>query len=162
MVLLRQLGVEDAVAFRALRLKGARDAAASFRFDPNDDWSASLDEVRERIKTMVVLGAFVDGALVGIGGVNPFFGEKLRHKWLLWGMYVDRPALGIGARIVHALVAEARSRGAASVQLTLMADNARARTMYEHCGFLVYATEPESIARDGQLVDELLMWQKLR
>jgi RimJ/RimL family protein N-acetyltransferase len=161
-ITLRRLGADDAVAFQALRMKGATEAPGFFRFDPDDDWSASLDKVHERIDTMVVLGAFVEDALVGIGGVNPFQGAKLKHKWLLWGMYVDRPGLGLGQRIVHALSAEARNGGAASVQLTLMADNARARALYERCGFVVYGTEPASILRGDRFVDELLMWQKVR
>lgn len=158
---LRRLTREDAEAFQELRLRGGRDAARFFRFDPDDDWSTSTDEVRHRIATMFVIGAFVADALAGIGGVNPFQGAKLSHKWLLWGMYVDRPGLGIGECIVEALVGAARDGGAKSVQLTLMADNARARALYERCGFIAYGTEPESVARDGEFADELLMWRKL-
>jgi len=42
-----------------------------------------------------------------------------------------------------------------------MADNARARRVYERHGYVLYAIEPESVRRDGEFADEALMWKRL-
>jgi len=48
------------------------------------------------------------------------------------------------------------------LQLTLMADNPRAQTLYERHGYALYAKEPDSVRRgDGSYVDEALMWKRL-
>jgi len=66
-----------------------------------------------------VVGALDEVRLLGVGGFARFAGDKLDHKGLVWGMYV-RP--------------EARGR-VCLLQLTVMADNARARAFYERHGF---------------------------
>jgi RimJ/RimL family protein N-acetyltransferase len=158
---LRRLDAADADQFVALRQAGAIAAAGNFRFDPADDFALDRNRLLERLDRAVVLGIFEEATLVAIGGIEPFQGRKLSHKWLLWGMYVTHPGHGYGDQMVRALLTAAEARGAASVQLTLMADNHRARALYERCGFVVYGTEPESVARDGVFADELLMWQRM-
>ncbi len=157
MITLRRLDVADDPAFVRLRLAGASVAPATFRFDPEDDFARSPDLTRQRLSRAVVLGTFDGSELVGIGAVEPFTGRKLDHKWLLWGMYVATPGLGLGEQIVRALVDVARNAGGKSIQLTVMADNRRARALYERCGFSVYGLEPDSVQRDDGFADELLM-----
>lgn len=156
-ITLRPLGAEDAAAFAPLRRAGAEALPHAFRFDPADDFSSSLTATQARIERGIAVGAFEGDVLVAIGVVEPFAGARLRHKWLLWGMYVAQPGIGLGEQIVRALVAAARGAGAQSVQLTVMADNARARALYERCGFTVYGVEPQSVYRADGLADELLM-----
>jgi RimJ/RimL family protein N-acetyltransferase len=43
------------------------------------------------------------------------------------------------------------------VHLTVIADNLRARALYERHGFRTYGIEPASVRRDGSFVDEVLM-----
>ena len=59
--------------------------------------------------------------------------------------------------LVRALLAEARSQGIRQVLLTVAADNARARRLYERHGFLAYGVEPGAINVDDQYLDEALM-----
>ena len=78
-------------------------------------------------------------------------------------MYVRESARGQGLAdaIVSRLLEHARDRGVEIVQLTVMADNARARRFYERCGFTTYGVEPRAVkARDGErslYLDEALM-----
>lgn len=157
MIALRRLHGADYPAFAALRLAGAATEADCFRFAPEDDFARSEEATAQRLANAVAIGAFDGDTLVAVGAVEPFVGVKLRHKWLLWGMYVAWPGLGLGEKIVRALLSVARDGGAQSVQLTVMADNRRARALYERCGFTVYATEPQSVRRGETLADELLM-----
>lgn len=42
-----------------------------------------------------------------------------------------------------------------------MADNLRARRLYERHGFELYGIEPESVRREDGFADEALMWKRL-
>lgn len=77
-------------------------------------------------------------------------------------MYVDPVARGTGAadQIMHALVEHAIGK-LRQLQLTVMADNERARSFYERHGFFTYAIEPNSVRRDDEYADEALMLRLL-
>ncbi len=169
---LRQLGSDDASAFHELRLDGFARHPREFRIAPEDEVALSPDQVAARLARDFVVGAFdSDGAsagmLVGIGGLTRFAGAKLRHKGLLWGMYVREVArgMGLGDAIVERLLAHARGDGIESVQLTVVVDNARARRVYERWGFAAYGVEPAAVkvgtGADAIYVDETLMVVRL-
>lgn len=157
---IRRLNRDDAKAYFALRLRCMHDAALQFRSAPEDvereglaHWQARLAQEDDRI-----VGVFDGNALIGIGGITRDWRVKLRHKALLFGMFVAPQATGqgIGIAIVDALIAEARGF-VSSLHLTLMADNDRALALYERAGFTVYGREPQSVMQPDGPGDELLM-----
>ena len=159
---IRRLNADDAVAFFELRLRCMDDAAAQFRSAPEDveregltHWTARLSGDDDRI-----VGVFDGDILIGIGGITRDWRVKLRHKALLFGMFVAPGATGrgIGMLIVDALIAEAQGF-VSSLHLTLMADNVRALALYERAGFVIYGREPQSVMQPGGAGDELLMWR---
>jgi GNAT superfamily N-acetyltransferase len=161
-VTVRRLGAEDAEAFHALRVEGFTRHPLVFRYSPGDETALSTEQVRARLAGEYVVGAFVDGALSGIGGFSRFAGDKLRHKGLLWGMYVRDEArgLGLGDGIVQAIVEHARGE-VEMLLLTVVADNARAIRLYERWGFEPYGTEPRAVKDGARYLDELLMAKPL-
>lgn len=161
---IRRLGPGDVEAFFALRMRGVAAAALQFRTAPDDIareglayWVIRLTSDNDRI-----VGVFDDDILIGIGGIARDVRVKLRHKALLFGMYVAPEAAGrgIGLAIVEALITEARGF-VSSLHLTLMADNDRAHALYARCGFTVYGREPQSVMQPGGPGDELLMWRAI-
>jgi GNAT superfamily N-acetyltransferase len=161
---IKRLGPSDAEVFYALRLRCMLDAAAFFRKSPDDVRAEGVDLWRARLAGADnrIVGVFDGDILVGIGGIVREPHDKLQHKALLYGMFVAGEATGrgIGFTIVEALIAEARG-WVQSLHLTLMADNNRARMLYERCGFTVYGREPQSVLRDAVAEDELLMWRAI-
>jgi GNAT superfamily N-acetyltransferase len=163
-VSIRRLTPDDAEAYFALRLRCMHDAALQFRSAPEDvvreglaHWTARLASDDERI-----VGVFDGKVLIGIGGITRDWRVKLRHKALLFGMFVapDATGRGIGLAIVNALIDEARGF-VSSLHLTLMADNDRALALYERAGFTVYGREPQSVMQPDGPGDELLMWRAI-
>lgn len=159
MIRIVRLTPADAERYRAVRLEGLRGDPSGFRYSEAEDERIEASNWSARLAREFVVGAEQDGELVGVGGFSRFAGEKLDHKGLIWGMYVRPHARGTGAAdaIMRALIAHARER-VRQLQLTVMADNARARAFYERHGFEHYATEPEAVRRGDAYVDEALMW----
>jgi RimJ/RimL family protein N-acetyltransferase len=159
---IRRLAVADAPVFFALRQRCMVEAFDFFRSSPADIEADGLADCLHRLQSphVRIIGAFENGTLVGIGGITRETREKLRHKALLWGMFVapDAAGKGIGEAIVHALIAEAGGF-VHSLHLTLITGNDRAQKLYERCGFMVYGREPQSVMQPAGAVDELLMWR---
>jgi ribosomal protein S18 acetylase RimI-like enzyme len=160
----RRLGPGDAEAFFALRLRCMDDAALQFRSAREDVESEGLAHWQGRLAADDdrIVGVFDDDRLIGIGGITRDWRVKLRHKALLFGMFVDPDATGrgIGLAIVDALIAESRGF-VSSLHLTLMADNDRARALYERSGFTIYGREPQSVLQPDGPGDEFLMWRAI-
>lgn len=157
--MVRRLAPADAAAYQALRLEGFTRHPLQFRIAPEDESGLSLQQVGERLERTFVAGGFEADALVGAGGLTRFEGTKLRHRALLWGMYLRERARGAGLadELMRALVAEARTQGIEQVILTVAAQNDRARRLYKRWGFSVYGIEPRAIKLDHGYLDEALM-----
>lgn len=158
----RRLGPADAAAYRALRLEGFAAHPLDFRYSPADEEALPAAETERRLAESFVAGVFADGDLGGIGGWTRFTGEKLRHKGLLWGMYVQPRLRGTGAAdaIVRAIVDDARGQ-VELLLLTVAAPNERARRLYERHGFVAYGTEPMAVRVGDAYFDEVLMAKRL-
>ena len=157
-----RLQPEDTERFLAFRANGLASEPHAFRYAPEDDVALSAPAWRARLRNDVVVAAKMEDAWLGIGGLARLTGSRLRHKGLIWGMYVVPDARGTGAAngIMTALVSHAHD-GIRQLQLTVMADNARARVFYERHGFKTYAIEPASVRRGATYADEALMWRHL-
>ena len=158
----RRLTAQDAAAFHHLRLEGFARHPGQFRIAVADEQGLALGDVAARLDREYVVGGFRGPELVAIGGLSRFTGAKLRHKALLWGMYVREEArgAGLGDAIVARLLDHAVSEGIEIVLLTLAADNERARRLYERWGFVRYGTEPRAVKDGADYFDEALMaWQ---
>ena len=155
----RRLSATDAATYHALRLEGFARHPLQFRVAPDDESGLSLEAVGTRLQGTFVAGGFDSDGLVGVGGLTRFEGTKLRHRALLWGMYVHERARGSGLadELMRVLLAEARSQGIEQVILTVAADNGRARRLYERWGFSIYGIEPRAIKVDHGYLDEALM-----
>jgi RimJ/RimL family protein N-acetyltransferase len=153
----------DAAAFHAVRLEGLTLHPREFRTGP-EDWAIQpLDAVRERLVTDVVIGGFAADTLLGVAGLARETRDKLRHKALLWGMYVRPVARGTGMadQIVERVLDHARDAGVERVLLTVTAHNRPACRLYERWGFEPYGIEHRAVIVAGEYVDEVLMAKSL-
>lgn len=124
-----RLGPDDATRFAAMRQTALADDAASFRTSAAEDAKVSLAAWAQRLAQEHVYAVERDGEWLAIGGLSGETRTKLAHKGLIWGMYVSPAVRGTGAavRILDQLEAAARDLGLRQLQLTVMADNLRAR-----------------------------------
>lgn len=162
-IVIRPLGPADGDAYRALWCAAIVDSPQYFRTSFADDGIHDLppDEGHDRF----TLGALSGDRLVGIVGLRRDVQEKLRHKALVYRMYVDPTFAGAGVGRALLLQLLERVEGHTDIlrlYLTVLATNPRAVHLYASLGFVEYAREPEAVRIGDTYVDELQMSRRMR
>jgi ribosomal protein S18 acetylase RimI-like enzyme len=154
----RQLMSGDAAAFRAIRLEGLQTNPEAFGSTYEAESTRPIEEFERTLARSHIVGAHVDGALAGVAGFYVLDGPKTRHRGNIWGVYVREAhrGTGIGRVLIEALLHHARIV-VRQVHLTVVTNNASARSLYERLGFTVYGTEPRSLMVGDRFFDEHLM-----
>jgi RimJ/RimL family protein N-acetyltransferase len=159
-VQIRALEPDDAPALLVLRREALTTDPLAFGAALDDDRGLSLDQMRTWLAnpaSAVIFGAFDGGALVGMVGVTRVERVKMRHRAMVWGMFVTPAARGkgVGAALLRAAIDRARSwPGVLQVQLAVTEAAAHAQRMYRSAGFREWGLEPRALAWEGRHVDE--------
>ena len=156
--IVRLLQPADAAALRALRLESLRAFPAAFSASTEEDEARSVDDFAAMLadpEERAVFGAFVDGELVGMAGFARDPKAKMRHKALMWGVYLrpDRHGMGLGRGLVQAVIDHARGR-VLLLHASVAIDNEGARRTYFGLGFRSWGVEPRALMIDGHAGDE--------
>ena len=152
---IRQLTPSEAPVYRALRLRALREHAEAFSSSHQDDEMLPLAATEKRLlpgEASRFWGAFDDGKLCGMVGLEREQRSKTRHKAKVVGMYVapEQAGRGVGRALLDRLVAEARLSGVEVLVLTVTDGNRAATKLYEHAGFHSFGVEPDAIRVDGR------------
>jgi putative acetyltransferase len=153
---IRPVGVEDAeVIWRITRQEGVIETILAL----------PSDRLEQRRRVLAELGpdehwfvAEIGGEVVGLAGLSVGTG-RLRHSGHVF-LFVarERHGRGIGTRLLQALLDVADNwLLLRRVELTVVAENERARKLYEHLGFVVEGRRKLSVISQGEIKDELLM-----
>jgi ribosomal protein S18 acetylase RimI-like enzyme len=161
-VSVRRLTPADAALFRDIRLEGLRRDPDAFSSTFEEESKKPPEFFAERVARSAVFGAFRGAELLGVAGCYVQPGPKHGHKGMLWGMYVRPNArgTGIGAMLVAAVLAHARSR-VELIQLSVISENVAARRLYERFGFEEYGLERRAAKYRGRYHDDVLMAKML-
>jgi GNAT superfamily N-acetyltransferase len=151
---IRRLTPRDASDFRALRLRALQEHPQAFTSSWEEEREAPLDAVRLRLARdeMRFWGAFEQGALCGMVGLERETRAKNRHKGTVVAMYVatEQAGRGVGRALLDALIAEAKGAGLELLVLTVTEGSGSAARLYERCGFRSFGIEPRAIKVDGR------------
>lgn len=160
----RRLGEGDAAAFRGLRLGALAAHPEAFGASWEVEAEQPLEWFAERLARSAVFGG--EASASGLAGVAAFAvpdAPKLRHKGVLWGMYV-RPAsrgTGLASALVARVLEHARAVPVEEVRLSVVASNAAAVRLYRSAGFAAYGRERRALRVGDAFHDEVLMARRL-
>lgn len=155
-VLIRPVRVEDAEALNAIRRQPGVLAFTSGL--PSERISANRDYITGLGANDHDFVAEVGGQVVGTAGITVLSG-RMRHVGALGIIIADaHQNQGIGRALMQTLLRLAdNDLGLHRVELTVVADNARAIHLYESLGFAHEGCKRQAWHKEGRYVDLLVM-----
>jgi ribosomal protein S18 acetylase RimI-like enzyme len=160
---IRRLNAEDGAEYQALFLEALQSAPAAFAADYDEESARTTDQIAERFRREVIVGAFVDGRLCAIATFAQQPSPKRRHVGMIWNMHVSEKRRGTGlADLLFKYVLEVASLVVEQVELYVAIDNPRARKLYRKFGFESYGVMPRALRVEGVDLDALMMVKKIR
>lgn len=160
---IRQLIPKDLDAVASLRLRALAQAPRAFRSTVEEEQVRGRELLSEALQAdpseSAVFGAFkADSNIVGmLGVIRTEQRSKLRHRAMIWGVYVDTEhrGQGIAGRLLDAAIQHVRENmDVTMIYLSHDAASQSARRLYESRGFVRWGTEPKAMRIGAGYVDE--------
>jgi len=167
----RRLGVADATAYQALRLRGLAEYPQAFTSSAEEEslrpleWSVQRLTADPQRPHDLFLGGFVDGELQGLVGLQGRYRPKERHNASVVGLFVapEASGRGLGRALMNELLRCARARPELlQLDLTVTEGNVAAQALYASLGFTVYGVLPSAIRVEGRDYAKVHMVCRLR
>lgn len=157
-IFLSRLGRHEAGPYRELRLLALQMHPEAFGASFEEESSLSENDFAKRLDDGLVFGAWSAEQLVGCAGLAQREKAKLRHKAILWGMFVrhEMRGNGVGKRLLEEVLGHARTC-CEEVLLTVVEGNTAAQAMYTGAGFQEYGREQGAIKLGSHYYNELMM-----
>jgi RimJ/RimL family protein N-acetyltransferase len=162
MTIIREICAADASAF--LQLRKALDNEADYLLLEPGERRESIAKIEERLRDVQdkankqIFVVEDDGALVGylsaMGGDYRRIQKRAHIVVALREAYTGR---GLGTRLFERMETWARAQGLHRLELTVLAENRRALSLYLKLGFRIEGNKRDSFWIDDHYVDELCM-----
>ena len=160
----RRLDPQEFASYREIRLEGLKNHPDAFSASWETESTRPASWWAERLESNIVLGGWIDGSpLAGVVGFRMHGGTKVRHKGVLWGMYVrpDARGTGLAASLVQRVI-ERAPPFLEEILLAVVASNVAACRLYRSAGFEQYGREQRALKVGDEYYDEALMALSLR
>lgn len=163
----RLLTVKDFPAYDALRGAALDVVPEAFGSTNQEEAPHRKDRFISNVThdTNFIFGAFDGDTLVGMVGFMKLGKIKIRHKGIIWGMYVqpDKQGHGIGSTLMkNTLQKAAQIKELQQIKLDVNAENQAAIHLYKKVGFSAYGTEKNALFVNGKMYDVILMSMPIR
>ena len=147
----KTLTEDDAEAWRALRIEGARDFPLGFLVTLEETERNSVERCAEILRFGALRGVFAADTLVGFCGYRPQRLSRARHRGEIGPFFVTAAFQGTGAAqaLMDGVLREARDGGLERIELYVDSENARALAFYARQGFARVATFHDTVRIDG-------------
>lgn len=160
-MIIKKLTDVDAKQYQKLIVQALTVHPESFRIGIQDVRQKDNSSLAFENDDSFILGAFDENeTLVGAVSFKRERGAKMRHKGLIYRMYVaaEQAGKGIGRRLLQSAIERARKfDGLEQINLTVVATNERAKGLYYSAGFVSFSLEKQAIKIDCNYFDEETM-----
>jgi ribosomal protein S18 acetylase RimI-like enzyme len=148
MMIIREIKSTQIKSYKEFLQYGLIKDEESFRISPGDDLTAPFPT--KDVKDSFTLGAFIDGVLAGVVSFarDGNDREKLRHKGILFRMYVSKDfrGRGIAKDLIKNVIERAKLLDfIEQINLTVITTNINAKNLYEKLGFKTFGSEKNAI-----------------
>lgn len=156
---IERLTITAAKEYKNLIVRAVEEQPESFRVGVSDvsgaaPFAAEADDD-------FTLGAFdEDERLIGAVSFAREKPEKLRHKGLIYRMYVapESAGKGVGRALLRSAIERARKiQGLEQINLTVVTSNERAKYLYRSEGFATFSLEKQAVRIGNSYFDEETM-----
>lgn len=155
---IRLLTKDDWQAWKAIRLEALQNAPEAFGSSYDEEANQSDEEFKSFLNKSTIFGAFIGHELIGCAGFFTLNQIKMRHRGVLYSLYVrpEHRGKGVADRLVETVIDHAKSR-VMQLHVTCVTTNPTALQLYQKHGFITYGTEPRSLKIGDVFYDEYLM-----
>ncbi|GAC1622141.1 MAG: GNAT family N-acetyltransferase [Candidatus Acidiferrum sp.] len=158
---IRRLNDHDAQIFWQFRMFALESEPWSFVESPEELRRIPIETYAERLRTgdaeNFVVGAFLQGTLVGTVGFYQEAPVKRRHKGHIWGVFVAPSARkqGVARALLNHTIEAARSiPGLDQIFLIVSVPHESARRLYHSLGFRSFGIEARGLKIGARSMDE--------
>lgn len=164
--MIRPLVPEDIESFYAIRTQALTTNPEAFQTTLAEHQQTSMPEIEKRFRGTLadpqafILGAFVNDTIAGMMGFQRYHRTTIRHKGIIWGVYIapENRGQGLGGEMLDFAIRMARGMvGLQQIQLSVVSTNEAAVKLYLSRGFEQFGYEKLSMIRDNQPLDEIHM-----
>jgi RimJ/RimL family protein N-acetyltransferase len=156
-VIILKINSDQLIAYQNFLTIGLLNDEKNFRITPTDDFNTAFPTNDQN--DSFTLGAYDMNTLVGVvsferDGKNR---EKLRHKGILFRMYVAENfrGKGIAKQLIEELLKHVKKiKDIEQINLTVIANNTNAKKLYEKLGFITFGSEKNAIKWKGEYFTE--------
>ncbi|WP_423148247.1 GNAT family N-acetyltransferase [Rubrolithibacter danxiaensis] len=146
-----ELTINDQEKYKRFFIRGLLEHKDNFRMSANDEEQEAFP-TKGTSDSFTLACVTAEGELAGVVSFEREGAkrEKLRHKGLLFRMYVsaDFAGQGIGKRLVQETIERAKKTDIEQVNLTVVSSNTIAKNLYHKFNFKTFSVE-ERAMKDG-------------
>lgn len=155
---IRNLQEQDWLLWKEIRLEALKLHPEAFGSSYEEESLWAEENFKQNLVKSDIFGAFINHKLVGIAGFAIYGPQKLKHKGMLFTLYVkeENRGQGIAGRLLETVIHHARTR-VLQLHCSVNVENHAAFKLYQKHGFQIFGTEPRALKVDEAFCDLHLM-----
>jgi RimJ/RimL family protein N-acetyltransferase len=155
--IIKEIKSDQLTSYKEFLRTGLIEDEDNFRLTANDDEEAPFPTNNK--EDSFTLGAYINNELAGVVSFERDGAEreKLRHKGILFRMYISKKfrGRGVGRELIGAVMQRAEKLpGIEQINLTVIENNEAAKALYRKCGFVTFGSEKRAIKWKGRYFTE--------
>jgi len=160
--MLRQLEISDFTEWKKLRLEAVKNHPESFGQSYQGVEKQNEKWFQNSLENGDTFAYFKDNQMVGLVGTFTMQPENMRHRAVLFGLYVKKEYTrkGIASALIKQIINHVKPTHK-QLHLTVTTNNEAAISLYKKHGFVIYGTESSALLINNKYYDEFLMIKKL-